>query len=68
MHWMRGCKEIIPSIDAQTTSLIYVAAKNIREDDDRDAESGRYMGMAILSNAVLIFGPWVDTITITICH
>ena len=40
MHWMRGCREIIPSIDAHTTSLIYVAAKNIREDDDRVADMG----------------------------
>ena len=49
MHWTRGCKEIILSIDAHTTSLIYEEDDNSGDDDgiDENYEATIY---AILPN------------------
>ena len=39
MHWTRGCKEIIPAIDADTTSLIHDQDDTNQQDDlDNDDE------------------------------
>ena len=39
MHWTRRCKEIIPAIDADTTSLIHDQDDTNQQDDlDDDDE------------------------------
>ena len=45
MHWTRGCKEIIPAIDADTTSLIHDQDDTNQQDDlDDDVDDDERIG------------------------
>ena len=54
MHWTRGCKEIIPTIDADTTSLIHdqddTNQQDDLDDDDGDDDDDEGRGLEMIRN------------------
>ena len=61
MHWTRGCKEIILSIDADTTFLIY-DGNGDNDDDYTDA------GIEMVDDYVIIMQHDEQIIKVNIAH
>ena len=66
MHWLRGCKEIILSIDADTTFLIYDG--NGDNDDDYTDTGIAILYIEIVDDYVIITQHDEQIIKVNIAH
>ena len=66
MHWTRGCKEIILSIDADTTFLIYDG--NGDNDDDYTDTGIAILYIEIVDDYVIITQHDEQIIKVNIAH